>query len=113
LSCLKITRNIEKSGRVKKKSGDPLGYFDNFHNRSLNKYKKILKIKKVIYIYMCVCVCFSTFRLMVIQIYAISLSFDSPSKTIKFSCNLQRNDHTPVMHCMSHNRCHSSTPVSI
>jgi hypothetical protein len=99
LSCLKITRNIEKSGRVKKKSGDPLGYFDNFHNGSLNKYKKILKIKKV--------------RLMVIQIYAISLSFDSPSKTIKFSCNLQRNDHMPVMHCMSHNRCHSSTPVSI
>jgi hypothetical protein len=38
--------------------------------------------------------CSSTFRLMVIQIHAILLSFDSSSKTIKFSCNLQRSNLT-------------------
>jgi hypothetical protein len=37
-------------------------YFDNFDNEPLNKYKKILKMGKKLYI------CSSTFRLMVIQI---------------------------------------------
>jgi hypothetical protein len=36
-----------------KKSGDPLtmDYFDNLDNESLNKYKKILKIKKFINVF--------------------------------------------------------------
>jgi hypothetical protein len=48
-----------------------MSYFDNFDNEFLNKYKKILK--KIIDV-------FFSFRLIIIQ---ISLSFDSPSKTVK------------------------------
>jgi hypothetical protein len=50
------------------------GYLDNLNNEFLNKYKKILKREKTLWI------CSSTCKLMVNQ---ISLSFDSPSKTVK------------------------------
>jgi hypothetical protein len=39
-----------------------MGYFDNFYNEPLTKYKKILKMKK--YLYMCS----SSYGLMIIQI---------------------------------------------
>jgi hypothetical protein len=41
-----------------------MSYFDNFDNKFLNKYEKILKILKIKIIYKCD---FSTYRLMVIQ----------------------------------------------
>jgi hypothetical protein len=61
-----------------------MGYFDNHENGSLNKYKKILKIKKI---YKCILLPmdWGSFKF-----HIISLSFDSPSKTIKFLCTLQR-----------------------
>jgi hypothetical protein len=61
-----------------------MSYFDNFDNETLNKYKKILNIKKV---YRCV---FIPMNWWSFKFHEISLSFDSPSKAIKFSCNLQR-----------------------
>jgi hypothetical protein len=62
------------------KSGDPLtmGYFDKLDNIPQNKYKKILKNEKNIY--MCVLLLLDWWSFI---FHAISLSFDSPSKTIK------------------------------
>jgi hypothetical protein len=60
-----------------------MDYFDNFDNGLLIKYKKILKMGKKIY--RCVLLPLNWWSF---KFYAISLSFDSPSKTIKFSCNL-------------------------
>jgi hypothetical protein len=56
-------------------------YFDNFNNEFLNKYKKNVKNGKKILL-----------RLdwWSFKFHTISWSFDSPSKTIKFSYNLQR-----------------------
>jgi hypothetical protein len=55
-----------------------MDYFDNFDNKPLNKYKKILKIKKI---YRCVLLHLDRWSF---KFHAISLSFDSPSKTINF-----------------------------
>jgi hypothetical protein len=43
--------------------GDPLtmGYFDNFDNKLLNKYKIITKEKKIIYIYIYILIVFQFF----------------------------------------------------
>jgi hypothetical protein len=60
------------------------GLFDSFDNGPLNKYKKNLKNEKK---NRCVLLPFDCWSF---KFHAISLSFDSPSKTIKFSCNLQR-----------------------
>jgi hypothetical protein len=60
-------------------SGDPLimSYFDKFDNGPLNKYKKkILKMKKV---YICILLLLDWWSS---KFYAISLSFDSSSKTV-------------------------------
>jgi hypothetical protein len=55
-----------------------VSYFDNLDNRSLNKYKKkILKIEKV---YRCVLLTLDRWSF---KFHVISLSFDSPSKTVK------------------------------
>jgi hypothetical protein len=53
-----------------KKGGDhlPMDYFDNFDN----KFKINFKIEKPLWI------CYSIYRLMLIQIYTILLSFDTP-----------------------------------
>jgi hypothetical protein len=61
-----------------------INYFDNLDNEPLNKYKKILKIKKN-YKFILLHLDLWSFKF-----HTISLSFDSPSKTIKFSYNLQR-----------------------
>jgi hypothetical protein len=60
-------------------SGDSLtmGYFDNLDNGSLNKYKK--KIKNDFF-YKCVLLRLDSY---LFKFHAISLSFDSPSKTVK------------------------------
>jgi hypothetical protein len=52
-----------------------MGYFDNLNNEPLNKYKKILKMKKKIYRYVLVSFDWWSFKF-----YVISLSFDSPIK---------------------------------
>jgi hypothetical protein len=59
-------------------SGDPLtmDYFDNIDNGPLNKYKKNLKNIKV---YRCVLLFLDWW---LFKFYVISLSFDSPSKTV-------------------------------
>jgi hypothetical protein len=62
-----------------------MDYFDNLDNEPLNKYKINLKIWKKVY--RCVLLPLDWWSF---KIYAISLSFDSPSKTNKFSYNLQR-----------------------
>jgi hypothetical protein len=54
-----------------------MGYFENFYNGLLNKYKK--KMGKRLWMYSS-----RSFKF-----HAISLSFDDPSKTINFLCNLQ------------------------
>jgi hypothetical protein len=61
-----------------------MNYFDNFDNEFLKKYKKILKIKKI---YRYVFILLDWWSL---KFHVISLSFDSSSKIIKFSYNLQR-----------------------
>jgi hypothetical protein len=53
-------------------------YLNNFDNKCLNKYEKILKIKNLEIFYF-------IYRLMVIQ---ISLLFDNSLKTNKIICNL-------------------------
>jgi hypothetical protein len=62
-----------------------MGYFDNFDNESQNKYKINVKNRKKNY--RCVLLTLDWWSF---KFHAISLSFDSPSKTIKFSYNLQR-----------------------
>jgi hypothetical protein len=54
-----------------------MSYFDNLNNRFLNKYKKILKIKKV-YKFIFISMDWVSFKF-----HTILLSFDSPSKIIK------------------------------
>jgi hypothetical protein len=54
-----------------------MNYFDNFDNEPLNKYKKILKIKKV---YRCFILPFDWWSF---KFNAISLLFNSPSRTVK------------------------------
>jgi hypothetical protein len=56
-----------------------MGYFDNLDNGSLNKYKKNLKNEKKKY--RCVLPLLDWWSL---KFHTISLSFDSPSKTINF-----------------------------
>jgi hypothetical protein len=61
-----------------------MGYFDNLDNKPPNKYKKKIKWKKID---RCVLLLLDWRSF---KFHAISLSFDSPSKTIKFSYNLQQ-----------------------
>jgi hypothetical protein len=53
-------------------------YFDNLNNEPLNKYKKILKIEKKNYSYVFLLLDWWSFKF-----HIISLSFNSPLKTIK------------------------------
>jgi hypothetical protein len=55
-----------------------MGYFDNFDNELLNKYKKILKWEKKVYRCVILSMDWGSFKF-----HVISLSFDSPSKTVK------------------------------
>jgi hypothetical protein len=59
-------------------------YFDNLDNKFLNKYKKILKIEKT-YEYVLLLIDWRLFKF-----HEISLSFDTPLRTIKVLYNLQR-----------------------
>jgi hypothetical protein len=52
-----------------------MGYFDNLDNGLLNKYKKNLKIEKSLWL--------CSFFFLWIDVHSISLSFGSPSKTVK------------------------------
>jgi hypothetical protein len=54
-----------------------MDYFNNLDNEPLNKYK----INRCVFLHL---------DWWLFKFHAISLSFDSPSKTIKFLCNLQR-----------------------
>jgi hypothetical protein len=54
-----------------------MGYFDNLENGLLNKYQKILKIKKNLHIFL------SFIDWYCFKFHAISLWFVDPSKTVK------------------------------
>jgi hypothetical protein len=56
-----------------------MDYFDNLDNGFHNKYKKILKIEKNF-----IDIFFSLINWQWFKFHTISLSFDTPSKTIKF-----------------------------
>jgi hypothetical protein len=60
-----------------------MSYFDNLDNGPLNKYKIILKNKKKVYRCVLLPMDSESFKF-----HSISLSFDSPSKTVKLDKNL-------------------------